>query len=609
MSTITTIVASPTGFSYDVNKIEYVGGSFQLKLVNNPNQTITEDFADDTGFDYCSDSIEFSGGQIQQKSQFPSDSTCGMNFTSSIDMSYGDGVLTGTASGGAAVSGGKLNLKGGTVKYVSYDADLNADSQQTGAFRFKVTPNYSGNAPSTQVFMACQRADGDSKNQILLMHLMNGQFRVSLQDLTGSVTHHDLGAWSPTLGTEYEIEFNYDFTAGASRLFIDGTQFGITMTTTQTRDANIAFLRLGTLSNQTIDCELDDFQVFSAVQHTANYTAGYSVPEYQYAACNPTSPTYPIAGPGEFQSVDGFTATEGGTPRYTALADYGAGFVRYWHTGGEWVVSDGTYAQANTQADFNAGLADWPITGLPVDLKLGMHFEDSNTQGYISSMELEYTDQIYPTDNPTITPASTFPSSLLKSFEDDSSAAGSDAVKYTISASGQERYVTGGSASDSDGTYAQSSTAAEMESDIENIITTRKTSVFPKIFLHSDDGTTTPTFTFITIEHDQSILNISAGTLCNFDGAIYDKDGPIASEIVRIRPYEGFINGNVLHKYEWQTLGTTDANGWFAGDIYVQSADAYWEMKVGKQRYKFQLPNAGEATFANLESFEVIEAD
>jgi len=41
-------------------------------------------------------------------------------------------------------------------------------------------------------------------------------------------------------------------------------------------------------------------------------------------------------------------------------------------------------------------------------------------------------------------------------------------------------------------------------------------------------------------------------------------------------------------------------------DIYVQAEGAFWEMKAGKQRYKFQLPNATEADFSSLTYFEAI---
>jgi hypothetical protein len=98
--------------------------------------------------------MEFVGGKAQQKDQRPADATFGANYNSNINGNWGDGVLIGTPVGGASVLGGKLDLAHNDVRYVDYDADLNADSQQTGCIRFKVTPNYTGGPPSIYYFFS-----------------------------------------------------------------------------------------------------------------------------------------------------------------------------------------------------------------------------------------------------------------------------------------------------------------------------------------------------------------------------------------------------------------------------------------------------------------------
>ena len=148
-----------------------------------------------------------------------------------------------------------------------------------------------------------------------------------------------------------------------------------------------------------------------------------------------------------------------------------------------------------------------------------------------------------------------------------------------------------------------------MASDFSNLFSSRNSSVYPTIFLHSEDGLTTPTITLLSISFNISIPDADPNTLCNFDGFIYDINAAVANEVVYVRPYRGFTNDTVLHKYTWTAIGTTDSEGWFSGNIYVQATGKYWEMKVGSQRYKFQLPSATEASFATLESFEVIEVE
>jgi hypothetical protein len=78
------------------------------------------------------------------------------------------------------------------------------------------------------------------------------------------------GKFYPVLGTEYDIEFNWDLTNGETRLFIDGVQLGNTVTTTFTRN-NVTSLALG-LSSNTSDLTIRDFGTYNTVQHTSNFT-------------------------------------------------------------------------------------------------------------------------------------------------------------------------------------------------------------------------------------------------------------------------------------------------------------------------------------------------
>src|SRR3990167_888374 len=200
-------------------------------------------------FTYDTTKVEITGGKAKLLDLTPSNATCGATFTSNINLNnWSAGTVTGTATGGATVSSGKLNLIFDDVRYVSYDADLNADSQQTGCIRFKLTPNYSGTPSTQKTFFGISQAFSNLNNLIQLNQLITtGNLAVAFYDSTGvAMSSADLGNWSPTSGTEYEFELNYDFTSGATRLFIDGTQKGSTITSTGTRSSSIADLRIGT---------------------------------------------------------------------------------------------------------------------------------------------------------------------------------------------------------------------------------------------------------------------------------------------------------------------------------------------------------------------------
>jgi hypothetical protein len=461
--------------------------------------TITYPFTTGGNYTYDSNLIEVTGGVARLKDITPADATCAGLYTSSIDLTWGDGTLTGTGTGTPAITSGQLDLTAASNQYVDYDATNNADSQQVGCMRATITPNYSGTPTNHQCFFSTFKADGDDDNEIMVYQVNgSGNIRVRIQDENSNqIMLVSLGVWNPTAGTAYVFEVNWDLTTGATRLFIDGTQFGTTQTATGTRSSDIGVLRIGQSSTGSYgqsDFKLDNFVYFSTVQHTTDHAG-----------------ELPFATP-----------------------------------------------------------------------------------------------EKYSTSNPTIT-TNTFETNELSNFTATESITGSDAVKYILNVEGQDRYVTGGSATNSDGSYSQSSTAAEMLSDIGDVVTARST-VYLTTFLHSDDGTTTPEVDLVTISYEAALEDPATPTLVNVEGFIYACDGPLSGEIVKIRPYEsGYFNQGIFLKYAWRTIATTDANGWFSGNMYVQGANKFWEMKVGSQRYKVAIPDQAEVNIKDATTFELIE--
>ena len=120
-----------SNYTFDNTKIELDAGKAKLKLQQD-DVDFTEDFADDTDFTYDSDLAEFTGGLVRQKDQRPANATFGASYTNNINGNWGNGILTGTAYNGAGVSNGKLDLTGGGVKYVDYDAAENYQAIMEG---------------------------------------------------------------------------------------------------------------------------------------------------------------------------------------------------------------------------------------------------------------------------------------------------------------------------------------------------------------------------------------------------------------------------------------------------------------------------------------------
>ncbi len=459
--------------------------------------TTTYPFTTSTNYTYDSSVVEITGGVAKLKDITPTDATCAALYTSAIDLTWGDGVLTGTGTGSPTITSGKLDLTGASNQYVDYDADLNADSQQTGCMRIDVYPNYTGNPANDQYFMGTFAAHNNGTNSMQVYQTTNTRMYILCKSSSGAmIFQSNLGNYAFTAGTRYTLELNWDLDTGASRLFINGSQHGSTIASTGTRSSTINLLRVGQHVSGTSgqsDFSVDNFAYFSTVQHTSNHTGS-----------------------------------------------------------------------------------------IPFDVPAK-----------------------YSVDNPTVVTNFSFKSTGLTDFSSTETTTALDSITYIINASGQGRYVTGGSAADSDGTYSQSSSQSDMDSDIANIISTRKT-ITATVFLNSEGGTT-PELDLLSITYNLALPVPSPTTLCELEGFIYDNDSAMSSEVVYVRPFAGFINDTVLHKYEWQALATTDSDGYFVGNIYVQTEGQYWELKVGKQNYKIQLPNSSEASLAQLAFFEVID--
>ena len=325
-------------------------------------------------YQYNSDKIEVDSGLAKLKNLTPTNETFYANYNSNINGSRGLGVLIGTAVGGASVNGGKLDLSYNDKRYVNYDANLNADSEQVGCIRFKITPAYS-DAPTTDRWFFCVcKAHNDIKNTIQLRHSNSGAYlRLHVYDKDGNfVGGHLFGQFLPVAGTEYEIEVNWDFTTGASRLFINGAQNGSTCISTCLRDSNIGLLRIGTdydAGNYTYSqFKIDDFQVFSTVQHTANYTP-VAIPENPYTDDSPT--IYKTLGDSvaNIEEFIAFSETLGsgneGDVRYQ-LSDDGVTWL-YWN-GFIWATAGAS--DYNTEAECEAHMLDFDPTADKIYVKV-----------------------------------------------------------------------------------------------------------------------------------------------------------------------------------------------------------------------------------------------
>lgn len=542
----------------DSTKLEFVGSSLQLKLIDNPAETFNQPFTSDTGFTYDSSKTEFTGGVVQQKDVTPANSTFFASYETTINGSWGDGDLTATVTGGATISGGYLDLTG-TGDFVDYDADLNADSQQTGAIRLIFQPNYSGTPSTRGNIFTISQASGSTNNTITVAHLeTTGDLRISiLSNLGANIVAADLGVWSPTSGVDYEFELNYDITVGATRLFVDGTQFGSTQTGTGTRSININLLRVGAnpLSTQDINGKIGYFLVFNAVQHTADYTPVPCPACPRYVTDVITLPAFTYTGLGDIQAFTDFLTTENNFPYYVLNG--------LWWNGATWTTSNNTYAQATPALTVAAQIDSLPAADT---LTVKIITDDSNDQMDVDDLTVEYTGQLYPTDNPYATWNDILQTDELITWAETSvSSPAFTALKYIVQIDAQDKYWTGSVWADSDGTYAQSNTVSELSDNFATLDLSLGVDSTFKFFLHSDDGTVTPSLTTITVTYDfyevPTVINE-----CIITGHVKDMSGnPVDGAQLKFYEQDPFWHGDTLISLEKTIL--TDSQGYFEESI------------------------------------------
>jgi hypothetical protein len=489
--------SSEDDFTFDSDYIEYDNG-LKLVLVDNPGQVFSETFDSDTGHTYDSDKSEFVAGKLQQKDTRPAGSTFYSAYTSDIDATWSSGVGTGSAVNGADVAAGKLDLSYNDVRYVDYAGVGNAPLVQTGCIRFQITPNYAPWPSAEEHFFNVSKANNDKTNAIFIRHSSTGALRLQIYDSV-EVSLLEMviaNPWNAVSGQTYEFEIDFDVTTGATRVFIDGVQSGSTSTATGTRDSNIGLLRIGGGYQGTTGAnfKIDNFLIFTTVQHTANYTPDWStIYETIYVDTYVDFPVWSYEGAGEIQAILPATITAQGNEQWV-LEGY------YWD-GAAWAASDKTFAQSCTSADIAAHALELiALLGFNPSPVNTIVFPAGNTQGWIDNFDVEYVGQNYPTTNVSFETAIALTADEVLSISISETIEGSDNIKYAEKQDDTELYWDGSAWVVSSG-YSTASESGDIEDNFAKLSDGDERNYHLKGYLHSDDGLTTPIFNSAIIKY------------------------------------------------------------------------------------------------------------
>ena len=525
---------NPANFTFDNTKIEVTGsGAKLLPMQPLPGLIFSQDFSSSSGFTFDGSLTEITAGTLSQIDQRDANATAFADYSTGINLNWGDGTLTATPTGSPTITGGKLDLTAGAGTFVDYSAVGNADFTQLGAVRFKYTANYTGSPANIQSILLIGIASS-VVNRLYLRHDTAGNLFARTEDSTGSLIFNtNLGAFSPTAGVEVEFEINYDLNTGATRFFIDGTQLGVTIAATGTRTSTSTLIRLGADQAGNVnnpDFLINDLIIFDAVQHTANYTpVAYGNPTI-YDADVIIMPDFVYAGLGNIQGFTDFTTTENGNPRFTLNG--------MWWDGGNVVASNGTYAEANdkTTLDTNIGAFSAADT-----VTLNIMTPSSNVQVTLSQLDLTYTGSEFWTDNPTITMNGAIGMEELTTFSESVLAVGNDTVQYVIVINTIPKFWNGAAWVTSTNLFSESNDAATVNANAAALDLSAGVQMQVRAFLHSDDGTTTPTLEDVTFEYEFNVP-FSIPNKCLVFGFVTN----LACEAVEGAKVRVFTTGNTL---------------------------------------------------------------
>jgi hypothetical protein len=192
-----------------------------------------------------------------------------------------------TTSGNVALTSGYiwLNESANVNSSIRYNSGSLVDSGLTGSVSFymKTDVNYS-NPPTNTVTLAHLYGSSANADIIKLYHFTSGYLKLQCTDVTRAVLFDvNLATFSPIAGTEYFISIDWDLTNGSTKVFINGTQFGSTITAVGARDRG---RYISVACPSTASFGITFFRIFNDLTYTSPYTpptkTNYNLVEFPY---------------------------------------------------------------------------------------------------------------------------------------------------------------------------------------------------------------------------------------------------------------------------------------------------------------------------------------
>lgn len=192
-----------------------------------------------------------------------------------------------TTSGSVAVDTGYLwlNQSGASSSSVRYNTGALVDNGLTGSvsFYFKTNSNYSY-PPTNSVNIMYLYGSSVNADIIKLYHMTTGYLKLQCMDITRTELFDvNLDVFSPIADTPYFISVDWDLTNGSTKVFVNGTQLGATITAVGVRDSG---RYISMVCPQTAAYGISFLRVYNDLTYTSTYTppviTNYNLVDFPY---------------------------------------------------------------------------------------------------------------------------------------------------------------------------------------------------------------------------------------------------------------------------------------------------------------------------------------
>lgn len=209
----------------------------------------------------------------------------------------------------------------------------------------------------------------------------------------------------------------------------------------------------------------------------------------------------------------------------------------------------------------------------------------------------------YDINNPTVEIETKIRTNSITSFVENSTVAGLDRFTYILEIDGVLKWWDGLAWVTSNGTYAESSTASDINTNLGTLLS--GTSVVGIIiFVHSFDGTTTPELTSLELEYVFQGKPEEEINYCTVWGYAKDKFGnPLTNTLINVQMSKSFeYKDKYFPVYKKSTL--TDLDGLFKIDLIetdsILDTNVYYVFDIDGVKTKVYVPDQIECNFNQL---------